>query len=876
MLALYRLALRLLPPRFRRRFGAALVDEAAVNLREAAGAWSFVVTVLRLGADLVGTIVREWWDVLAQTATRAWRGWTGGAMADLKWAVRSLRRSPGFALSVVAMLAVGIGASTVAAGLSDAYLLELLPYPRSDRLMVLWPSENWSGRMMDLARAGIHSVQGIAGWDGERLVLKAGAEPEELFAAEVTTNLFDVIGVHPALGRGFVASDGKPGATPVVVLSHRTWVQRFGSDPSVLGRSIDLGGGSTARRTVIGVMPSGYVPAEGSHVAAWVPVIVDRTSESYTGEYFMTAFARLAPRATPAQAEREIEGWAPRMAHVDPAWFTPERVRRASAVSLGRWRTSDARTPVLIALAAALLVLLVACANVANLVVARTTARERELSVRAALGAGRLRTARAVATEVAVLGGLGTLLGIALTALTVRVLETRFPGALPAWGLEPDPRWALLAVALSLFAVLAAGLLPALRAARRDPAGAMSGGRGSLGLPRQGRLQEALSAAQLALATAAVAAMAMLARSLLNLDRADPGFEPAHAVTFGVSAPADAFRGDTGVVRFFREARAALASVPGVEAVGFASRLPLSGGDSKFTVEPEGRTFTGDQPRPVAWSRMVTPGYLEALGAHLVAGHIPTPDEEREAETEPVVINRAAARAFWPGESALGKRFYHRRTGAWATVVGVVDDIMEKGPRAPVLPALYMPHLNRAERTMYAAVRAIGEPSALVPQLEKAVHSVSPEAPVFRVTTLSQVWERGLRPEQTLAILATLAGVVTLLLGTLGTYAVVSQGVARRVREIGVRAALGADRGRLLRGEMSRTTRIVALGLAGGLILAGVAGRLLEGALFGVSPVDPMSLAVSLILLGSVGCIAAYVPARRAARVDPLTVLRGE
>jgi putative ABC transport system permease protein len=869
---LYRLALLLLPPGFRREYGEALLEEAAASMTGVRGGRRAAVA-LRLLGDLAATVAREWWDVTIQGIRN---GLGGGGMTDLRWALRGLRRSPGFALAVVVMLGLGVGASTAAVGLADAYLLESLPYPHGDRLVTLWPSENWSNQMMDLARKGLHSVRGIAGRDGELLVLAEGGEPEEVFAGEVTTNLFDVVGVHPVLGRGFVPEDGVPGAPPVTVLSHKVWVERFGSDPGILGRSVALGGWGALRRTVVGVMPADYLPLEGSAVAVWVPATIDPTAHSYKDSYYMTAVARLAPGATPAEADREIKAWAPRMAEGDPGWFTPDRVRRASVVSLARWRAGDSRTPVLMAVAAALLVLLVACANIANLVLARTLGRERELSVRAALGAGRLRTARVVGVEIATLATLGTLAGFALAASLVRALKTRFPWVIPDWGLTLDARWIVLAVGVALLSVTAAGLVPAVQAARRDPARAMAGGRGSVGHHRLTRLQELLSAVQLALAAAGVAAMGLLGRSLQRLDRVDPGVDPAHAITFRVTAPPTGYPKDADVVRFFQEARRALTGVPGVEVAGFGSRLPLSGGDSQITVTPEGMQFAEGATHPVAWHRLITPGYLAALGAHLVAGHIPTPDEDRTGQPELVVVNQAAAKAYWPGQSAIGKHFYYEHHRVWVTVAGVVDDVMEKGQAGPVLPALYIPHRDWAWRSMYAVVRTKGDPSLLMPQLERGIHSVSAEAPVSRVETLARVLDAGLRPTRSLAILATLAGVVTLLLGALGTYGVVSHGVARRLRELGVRAALGADRGRLVRGELSRATRIVAVGLAGGLALAWVTGRSIEGVLFGVAPFDPLSVAGALASLALVGYAAAYLPARRAARIDPVRVMREE
>jgi len=870
---LYRLALLLLPPGFRRAYGAELEDQARARLQEAATRRERAAATLGLGADLAGTVLREWWDEVAHE-TRTGMG--GGMGSDLRWAMRSVRRTPGFAIAVVVMLGLGIGATTAALGLVDAYLLRSLPYPDGERLISVWPEDNWSAEMIELARDGFPSMPGVAGVGGLMLVLQEGGEPEELFVSHATTNLMDVLGVHPALGRGFTPEDGRPGAEPVTILSHGLWTDRFGADPAVIGRGVALGGEGHQTRTVVGVMPEGYVPLQGDGVQAWVPVVIDPSAGTYGDSYFMDAIGRLRPTAHPADAARDLRAWSAKLGTLHPEWFTQERTARASALPLARHRTADRRTPVLVALGAALMVLLVACANVANLVVARTTGRERELSVRAALGAGRLRSARTVLAEVVVLALVGALLGVALALGLKLALERWFPGALPDWGVTLDPRWGVAVASLAVLAALLAGAVPALQAARRDPARAMAGGRGASGGRRTSRVQEALSATQLALATAGVATVALLGRSLLEIARVDPGFDTSHAVAFRVTAPPAAYPQDGDVVRFFREAGAALSEVPGVTHAGFGSRLPLDGGDSRITVTPEGRTFSEGEARPVAWHRLVTPGYLEAMGAHLLEGRIPTEADDRDGLPELVVINRAAARAFWPGESAVGKGFYGPGDSIWTRVAGVVADVRENGQTRPVIPGLYIPHRDWPWRTMYAVVRTDRDAMALLPTLKQSVWSVSSGVPISRVTSLEGVAERGLRPTRTLAILAAVAGSVTLLLGALGIYAVVSHAVARKRRELGVRSALGAGRGRLLRGEMHAATRIVVGGLAAGLLLAWLAGRALRGTLFGIGALDPPSLVATLLLLGGVAYLAAFLPARRASAVDPACVMREE
>jgi predicted permease len=872
--SLYRLGLLLLPPGFRRLYARELLEEAGHELSEHRPGLRRTACAVWLAADLLRTIVREWWDVIR---SESGNGLVGGVLVDARWALRSLRRSPAFMFTVTGTLALGIGASTTALGLFDAYLLRSLPYPDSERLMAIWPEQNWSRSMVEMARDGLPALDDVAGVGGATLVLQDGGEPVELFAAHATVNLLDVVGVPPRRGRGFVVGDGAPGAEPVALLSHTLWVERFGGDRGVVGRSIELGGDGHLRRTVVGIMPEDYLPLQGRGVDVWVPVVIDPAAEEYDNSYFMAAIGRLAPGATPARAATDTRSWADRVRESQPGWFSAAEVARATAVPLAAERTASRRTALLIAMSAALLVLIVACANVANLIVARTTARERELSVRAALGAGRTRTARLVIVEVCLLAAVGCVLGTLVAYGFVRILEARMPAALPSWGLSFDLRWIVGAVGLASASAMVAGAAPAVQAARRDPAAAMSGGRGASDRRGASRLQELLSAGQLALATAGIAAMGLLGRSLVELGKVDPGFDRTNAVTFRVTAPPAAYPGDDDVVRFFREARAALAAVPGVEHVGFGSRVPLGGGDSRTTVAPEGMERADGEPAPEAWHRLVTPGYLEALGTRILDGRIPIASDDRDDLPKLVVINEAAARLFWPDEpSAVGKRFYGPGRVEWLTVAGVVENVRERGPRSAVLPGLYIPHRDWPWRSMYAMVRTRQDPTTLVPALKEAIWSVAGGVPVTRLQTLGELVERGLQPARLLTVLAAIAGSVTLLLGALGIYGVVSHTVARRTRELGVRAALGADRSQLLRGELEVATRIVSLGLFVGLLAAWMAGNGLRSVLHGVGALDPPSFVGAVVLLGTVAYAAASIPARRAARVDPARVIREE
>ncbi len=870
----YRLLLRLLlPGRFRREWGDAMADEARLQMDEARrlGSGATLRTAGRLGLDALRAGVREWWAVIRSSSGG---GVMGGWAQDLRHGARGLRRAPAYTLAAVATLAVAVGVNAVVFALVDSVLLKALPYHEPERLVSLWGRENWSVRMVDLAREELRSVDAVAGYGGLLLTLSEGGEPTEIFAAHVTTNLHEILGVRPLLGRGLVAADAEPGAPPVALLSYRVWSERFGADPGILGRSVALGGEGAARRTVVGVMPAGYEALNGRGVDAWVPVTVDPTADSYGSSYFMEALGRLAPGATVDEADTDVRRWAATYRERDPGWLSEEDVARADAVSLADALVADRRTPLLLALAAVALVLLVACANVANLVLARTASRERELSVRAALGSGRARTVRLILAETALVGVAGGITGLGL-ALGLRAGLIRYlPSLFPPEGLPLGVRPIVATLAVAVGAAALAGLVPALGVARRDPAGALSASRGASQDRGTLRLQGALVAAQLALATVLVASAGLLGRSLQQLARVDPGFRTADALTFRISAPPAAYPTDADVVRFFQEAQAALAAVPGVESVGFVSRLPMGGGTSRITLNPADRERPPGEPAPQVDHRLVTPGYLETLGARLRAGRMITPDDDRPGDVVVGVLNQTAARQLWPDGDAVGKVFNGPGGVPWLRVVGVVEDVLESGVDRPPFPALYILHRDWPWRTMHAVVRTRGEPGERLDALKAAVWSVSASVPVSRVRTLADVVEGSFARTRLLALLAAILGGVALVLGLLGVYGVVAYATGRRRAEFGVRVALGAGRARLQRTEVLRVGRVLALGIAVGTAGAWLAGRSLGSLLFGVTPLAPGVLVPVALALGGVGLLAAWLPVRRATAVDPVEALR--
>ncbi len=795
--------------------------------------------------------------------------------SDVKVAWRAIQRSPAYAGAVVATLALGVGSVALVFSMVDAFLLRSLPYPESDRLVSLWSETNWSRAMVARARTELSGLESASGYGGAILVLDEAGEPVELFAGRATAGHLEQLGARAVVGRLFDAEDERPGAEPVMVMGHDLWVDRFGSDPRVVGRTVALGGLGTERRTVVGVLPATFTSLLGPGVDAWVPVTFDRGSGDYTDSYFMSALGRLPPEGTLDALRTEMVAWAAVLAADNAGGLSEREVEQASVRSLRDEIGRDRRTPLLLALGAASLVLLVACANVANLVLARTVGRRPELSVRAALGSGRARAARGVLVEVATLGAAGGCLGLLGAGYAARTLGRRVPDLMPASVVEPSLRVVAFSLGVVLVSALLAGVLPALRAAGRDPASALSSTRGGSIDRGLARLQRALAAVQMAVALVGVASAGLLGRSLLALTEVDPGFEPEGLVSFRITAPPAVYSSDDEVLGFHLDVRDALAAVPGIERVGMVNRLPMGGGQSRITVFPEGFEPPESGELPEVTHRLVSAGYLEALGARLVEGVLPALDDERGEGPVRGVLNRAAAERFWPDGSAVGERFLGPGGVVWMEVVGVVEDVREGGVGKPSEdPAAYIPLRDWPWRTTYAVARTRGGVDAA--QLKSAVWSVAPGVPVNNLRPVADLVANSMRPTRLLAWLATTVGAVTLLLGGVGVYGVASYGSSRRRREHGIRAALGADRATLQRDELRRALVTIAWGGGLGLLGAWASGRALESVLFGVSARDPLVLVAASSVLLVAGLMAAWLPARRAASADPVGALRAD
>ena len=800
---------------------------------------------------------------------------------DLRFAVRSFRRSPGLTLAALLALGLGVGATAAIYTVVDAVLLEPLAYPEPDELVVLIDSNPEAGFPRFAAsppnfadwRDQSESFEHLAAFTRASLALDApGVEPERLSGAAVATGFFEALGVVPAHGRIFRPEEDRPGAEAVTVLGHGLWQRRFGADPEIVGETVTLNG--EARR-VVGVMPAGFVfPSE---VETWVPLALE-VDPSQRGGHYLGVLGRLRDGVTLEAAQTEMTALTARLAEEYP------ESNEGWGVNLFRVHelmVEDVRPYLRIVAWAVAAVLLIVCANVANLLLVRSARRERELAVRTALGAGRGRLARQLLTETVLLSLAGGALGLGFGLWGTRALVALNADEIPrAAEIGLDPSVFLFTFGVALAAGLLAGLAPVVHAARADLQGSLKEGTSAAGEGGRARvLRKALVLVEVAVAVVLLVAAGLLLRSLVRLQGISPGFEPAGVLTAQVSLPDAGYPDDAARAPFYRELRERLEALPGVEAAGAGFPLPLSGAGYFLSFGIEGREAPPPQDSPSAGIRFVTPGYLEALEIPLVDGRRITA-ADREGAVEVAVVNRAMAERMWPGESPLGGRFTFGDPTApdaeWLEIVGVVGDVRHGDLTTEPDMEVYLPMDQNPFPTAVLVLRTGADPESLTSGVREAVRAVDPSLPVYRVQTLDQVVGDALADQRfSAALLGVFAG-LALVLASLGVYGVLSYAVSQRTRELGLRMALGAPRERVLRQVIGEGMVLVAIGVAAGTAGAFAASRLLGSLLYEVGTADPLTYAAVPALLVLVGLVAVWLPARRATRVEPVVALRTE
>jgi putative ABC transport system permease protein len=799
-------------------------------------------------------------------------------LPDLRYAVRSLLRRPGFTAVAVATLALGIGANTAIFSVIHGLLLEPPPYAEPERLVMV--QETNRGELTQVAVANFvdldreaGSYDGLAAYRWTSFNIAGGGErPERVEAGLATPDLFTALGVEPAHGRALSPQTDLAGGTPPreVVLGPGLWQRRFASDPDVLGSTLRLDGEVF---TIVGVLAEPLFLPQATEVELWVPLAVYARDEGRGTHSNLAMVGRLAPGVPLAAARQEAAAVYARLAEEHPGTNVDVS---AVVAPLAERLVEDVRPAALVLWAAVGFVLLIACANLANLMLTRAAGRHRELAVRRALGAGRGRLVRQLLTESCVLGLAGGAAGLLLGAWGLELLRAALPPGPRTERLAIDPTVLVFTLGLALATGLVIGLVPAWTASRRAAAsGLAEGGRG--GGPDRGgrRLRQLLVAAEVAMALVLLIGAGLMIDSFRKLRQVDPGFATGHLLVADLLLPGGDYDSDAKRLAFYSRLRERLAARPGVAGVTLASPLPLTDSSSASSFAVEGRSYGYGENPSIRWSK-VAPGYFEVMGVPVRAGR-GFDERDEPGAPEVIVIDTLTAERQWPGEDAVGKRIrFTWQEGSWLTVVGVVAPVHHLELDQPPQPHVYLPLPQYPPGGAHLVVATEGEPLALADAVREEVAALDPELPLGDVATMEEQRRGGMSRYWYPMLILGLFAALALALAALGIYGVMSYAVAQRTREIGVRMALGAAREQVVRMVLSEGARVVLAGAVAGLAAGLALARLMAGLLYEVTPGDPLSLTLVTLVLTAVALAACLLPARRAASVEPMEALRWE
>jgi putative ABC transport system permease protein len=815
---------------------------------------------------------------------RNMEGWTG----EVRYAIRGLLRRPGFALVTALTLGLGIGANTAIFSVVNGVVLQPLPYERPDALVQIssafptmgfeefWISPPEFFELGERAR----SFEALGGYRHGQANVGGGDQPERVASTIATAGLFRVLGVPPQLGRVFTDQEDLPGGDPVVVLGHGLWQRSFGGDRDIVGRGIEVNGVS---RTVVGVMPPGF-DLEDAGIELWIPAGLDPTNRQNRGSHFLRVVGRLAPGVTLERASTELGELVARWPELNPGTHTPSpEGHPMSLVSLQEEVVGDVRGALLLLLGAVGFVLLIACANVANLLLARAEDRQKEVAVRVAMGAGRGRLIRQFLAEGVLLSLVGAAVGLGVAWMSLEALRALTPGDIPRLG-EVGLDGAVLGftMGIALLTGIFFGLAPARHLSGAAVGGSLrDGGQRSTSALGRTRLRSLLVVSEVALALVLATGSGLMIRSFQELNRVDPGFDPDQVLTFQLSLPAGGYPGGAEIVAFHTRLADELAGLPGVRSVAAMSGLPpqrdLNANDTEFDgVE---RTRDGP-PHNVDFYQTVTTAYLETMDIDVVEGRGFQASDGPDG-VPVALVNETLARLFYAGESPIGRRLRPccGDQVPWLEIVGVVADVKQAGLHEPAGTELYfhLPQaaaLGGAPRTMNLVARTAGAPEGLAAPAREAVGRLDRSLPVSGLRTMDQVLSASTARPRFLTLLLGVFAALALTLAAVGTYGVMAYSVAQRSREIGIRMALGAERGRVQALVLRQGLVLAAAGLVLGTIGAVALAGLMRSLLFEVDARDPATFVVAPLLLATVALLACWIPARRATRVDPVTVLR--
>jgi putative ABC transport system permease protein len=800
---------------------------------------------------------------------------------DLRYGARMLLKTPGFTLIAILTLALGIGANTAIFSVVNAVLLRPLPFPESERLVRLYEKktdvalrserqEAAPANFLDWQRQS-QTLAGIAAWGNKEQALAGQDGAEAVGTALVSANFFSVLGVNPLHGRVFTLAEDQPGRDAVALLGYDLWQRRFGGNANLVGQQVNLDG---SQYTVVGIMPAGFQYPRGAEI--WTPLSLSADQTQMRGAHFLQVIARQRPAASLAQVRAEMATIAERLAEQHPA---TNKNWTVNVLPLLEDEVGQVRPMLLVLLGAVGLVLLIACANVSSLLLARGTTRQTELTIRAAMGASRWRIVRQLLTENALLAGLGGVLGLLLALWGTDALLALSPAELPRLqAVGVDLRVLGFTLLLTLLVGLLSGLLPALQAARFNlQEGLKEGGRGASGSPTQRRSLGALVSAEVALALVLLIGAGLLLNSFLRLLRVETGMQTAQVLTVEVNLPAARYRGDDWKahrLNFYGQVIERLKALPGVISVGAIESLPLSGDQRRWTFHKEGQTLMSSE-QPVAGFQVATPDYFRALGIELRRGRGFT-EADRDGAPPVMLINESFARRYYPNEDPLGQRIIIRNQTQACEIVGIVNDVKHFGPAQAAAPEMYVPYNQFVIGAMPLVVRTTMQPEALTGAVRKEIQAVDRAVAIGRVRTMTQMMSAALAERRFALLLLGIFATVALLLAALGIYGVMAYIVTRRTHEFGIRMALGAEARDVVKLVIRQGLTLAVTGVVIGLLAAYALTRLLGDLLYEVRATDPLTFTVIALLLLAAALLACWLPARRATKVDPLVALRHE
>jgi predicted permease len=809
-------------------------------------------------------------------------------MNDFRYAIRNLGRTPGFIIVMVLTLALSIGANSAIFSVIEGVLLRPLPYAQPDRIVRIFLNSDTYPKFplnpFDLRdfRARNRTFDSLAGIVRADAQLSGAGEPVMLHAFRVTSGYFRVLGFSPARGREFTTADEVPAAGRQAILSDRLWRTRFASDPAIVGRRIALNAQSY---TVVGVMPPTvrhpgndyHAIADGDTVDLWLPFAYEG-NPAHRGSHFMEGIGRLKPGVSPQQANADLSA----IIHQLAAEHVTGRDWRVYLVPLYRELVGRTERMLFVLLAAVALLLLIACVNSANLLLARSSARVREIAVRSALGAARSRIIRLLLTESLVIAFAGAALGTLLAVGGVRALVALLPAGFPrAAEIHLDPWVFLFTLVIAVLTGLLFGLVPALTASRTDiQQNLREGGRSSTGSTRQLRMRNVLVVGETGLACVLLIAAGLILHSFVNLLKMDPGFRPQNVLTAGISLPGEQYKTPQQVQHFYDQLLANLQSLPGVQSAGVGTDLPWTGYDENaggFTVEGRSAEYND---KTTARYHVASIDYFRALGIPLLGGRFFT-GHDNKGVPNVIVINESMAKHYWPGEDAVGKRITFSDKPAekdWFRIVGVVGDVKDQPASSSAKSAFWWPlsQMPFGNADMSVAIRSNSDPSVLVSQLRLALRQLDPGLAIADLRMLNQIADSSVSSQRFTLFLIGLFAALALVLATIGMYGVISYSVSQRMPEFGMRIALGAQSWDLLRLIVGQGLTLSVVGAAIGLLCAAAFARLLGSLLYGVSAIDPITFASVAALALATTTLASYIPANRATKADPMTSLRSE